>query len=115
MQSWLKLRPRPGRSDSTSSPLSNADTPSNNFSIQPMYSTVRPFGTAATRWGVDFRDHMADHRQIEGLGHAGNLHPLRNSADPDQVDHYDVDRTRLDHVAERNDAVDEFATADWRR
>src|SRR5262249_15821700 len=45
-----KVRPRPGWSDRTSSVFSRAAVPSNNCSIQPMYSTVSPFRTAATRW-----------------------------------------------------------------
>src|SRR5271166_1899813 len=45
-----KARPRPGRSGRISSLFSRAAVPSNNCSIQPMYSTVSPFGTAATRW-----------------------------------------------------------------
>src|ERR1700730_5178713 len=48
--SSLKSRPRPGRSERTSSLFSRAAVPSNNLSIQPMYSTVRPLGTAATSW-----------------------------------------------------------------
>src|SRR5262249_20603258 len=45
-----KPSPRPGRSGRISSLFSRAAVPSNNCSIQPMYSTVSPFGTAATRW-----------------------------------------------------------------
>src|SRR5262249_8545009 len=45
-----KLSPSPGRLESTSSLFSRAAVPSNSCSIQPMYSTVSPFGTAATRW-----------------------------------------------------------------
>ena len=77
-----------------------------------MYSTVSPLGTAATRW-ADFRDDVAHDRQVEGFGHASDLHPLRDAADPDQVDHDIVDGSCLDHVAEWDDAIDEFAAADW--
>ena len=63
---------------------------------------------------MEFRDHVADDGQVEGLGHAGHLHPLGDAADADQVDHHDVDGTRLDHVAERHDAPDILAPGNRR-
>jgi len=65
--------------------------------------------------GVNFRDDVANHRQVEGLGHAGDLHPLRDPADPDQIDHHVVYRACLDHMSKRHDAVDQLAAADRRR
>ena len=57
---------------------------------------------------------VADDRQVEGLGHAGDLHPLRGAADPREIDHDDVDRVRLDHLPERRDAPDILAARDRR-
>jgi hypothetical protein len=67
-----------------------------------MYSTVSPFGIAVD---VELGDEVADHGQVEGFRHAGNLHPLGDAARAQEVDHHDVDRPVLEHVAERHDAV----------
>src|SRR5271166_7168781 len=61
---------------------------------------------------VDFGDQMTDDGQVEGFGHAGDLQPLGDAADPNQVDHHDVDRVPFDHVTERDDAPDVFAAGD---
>ena len=57
---------------------------------------------------------VAHHRQVEGLGHGRDLHPLGDAAHPREVDHDDVDRARFDHVAEGHDAPDIFAAGDRR-
>ena len=64
---------------------------------------------------MDFGNEVADDRQVEGFGHAGDLHPLRDAADPHQIDHDDVDRARLDHVAEGHYPPDILAASDRRR
>src|SRR5204863_1398210 len=69
-------------------------------------------GNAGDKVGVEFGDDVADHRQVEGLGHAGDLEPRGDPAGAHQVDHHVIDRARVDHVAERDDAVQQFATAD---
>ena len=50
---------------------------------------------------VDLGEQVAHDRQVEGFGHAGDLHPVGDPAHPQQVDHHDVDRARFEHVAER--------------
>ena len=77
-----------------------------------MYSTVRPFGDRADQMHVDLRDAVADHRQVEGLGHAGDLEPRGDAARAHLVDHHDIDRAGFEHVAERHDAVEVFAAGD---
>ncbi len=52
---------------------------------------------------------MADHRQVEGLGHAGDLEPWGDAAAAHLIDHHNVDRAGFDHVAERDDAPEVFA------
>jgi hypothetical protein len=52
---------------------------------------------------VDLRHPVADHRQIEGFGHTGDLEPGRDAAGAHLIDHHDIDRARLHHVAERGD------------
>src|ERR1700756_1102483 len=52
----------------------------------------QPVRHRADQVDMDLGNEMADHRQIEGFGHAGDLHPLRDTADPHQVDHDNVDR-----------------------
>src|SRR5206468_12382537 len=61
---------------------------------------------------MHLRDQMADDRQVEGLRHAGDFQPLRDAADPYQIYHRDIDRARLQHVAERHNAPDIFAAGD---
>jgi hypothetical protein len=61
---------------------------------------------------MDLRDPVADHRQVEGLGHAGDLSPWGDAAAAHLIDHHNVDRTRLDHVAERDNAPEVFAAGD---
>ncbi len=58
---------------------------------------------------VDLRHAMADHRQVEGFGHAGDLEPGGDPARAHLVDHHDIDRAGLHHVAERHDPVEVFA------
>ena len=52
---------------------------------------------------------MADDRQVEGFGHAGDLEPWSDAAGAYLIDHHDVDRAGLEHVAERHDAPEVFA------
>ena len=63
---------------------------------------------------VDLRDQVAHHRQVEGLGHAGDLHPLRDAAHAQEIDHHDVDGAVLQQVAEGHDAVVVLAGGDRR-
>src|SRR5262249_5226969 len=64
---------------------------------------------------VDLRYQMANDRQIERLGHARDLHPLRDTAYAQEVDHHDVDRAVLEEMAEGDDAVVVLAGGDRRR
>ncbi len=48
---------------------------------------------------------MAHHRQIERFGHGRYLHPVRNAANTDQIDHDNIDRMGLDHVPKRRDTI----------
>jgi hypothetical protein len=43
----------------------------------------------------------ADDRQVERFRHARDLHPVRDAARAQQVDHHHVDRAMLEQVAER--------------
>jgi hypothetical protein len=63
---------------------------------------------------MDLRHAVADYRQVEGLGHAGDLQPWGNAAGAHLVDHHDIDRAGFEHVAERHDAVEVFAAGDRR-
>src|SRR5260370_21169449 len=61
---------------------------------------------------MHFRYEVTDHRQLEGLCHPGALEPLRDAADPHEIDHHDVDRARLQHVAEGRNAPEALAPGD---
>src|SRR4051812_33700046 len=63
---------------------------------------------------VDLRYAVADDRQVEGLGHAGDLEPRRDAARAHLIDHRDIDRALLDHVAERHDAPEVLAAGNRR-
>src|SRR5271166_347471 len=64
---------------------------------------------------MDLRHAMADHRQIEGFRHAGDLEPWRDAAGAHLIDHHDIDRAGLEHVAEWHDAPEVFAACNRRR
>src|SRR5436190_2146425 len=72
----------------------------------------QPVRHGADQMHMHLRDQVADDRQVERLGHAGDLQPLRDAADPHEIDHRNVDRAPLKHVAERHDAPDIFAAGD---
>src|SRR5204863_170275 len=48
----------------------------------------------------------------EGFRHAGDLHPRRDAAGAQHVDHHDIDRAVLEQMAEGRDPVDVFAGRD---
>src|SRR5271155_3036977 len=64
---------------------------------------------------MDLRHTMADHRQVESFRHAGDLEPWGDTAGAHLIDHDDVDRTGLEHVAERHHTPEVFATCNRRR
>ena len=74
-----------------------------------MYSTVRPLGAAATRCTWISGSRWLTTGRLKASRHAGDFHPVRDAAHPQQIDHDDVHRARLEHVAERRDAVHVFA------
>src|SRR6267142_1810601 len=62
-------------------------------------------GNGRDEMDVDLRHEVAHHGEVERLGHAGDLHPLRDAAHAQEVDHHDVDRARFQQMAEGYDAV----------
>ena len=75
-------------------------------------------GQAVGNGGHEMHVHLGHevthHRQVERLGHSRDLHPLRDAAHAQQVDHHDVDRAPLEQVTERDDAVVVLAGGDRR-
>src|SRR5262245_1225617 len=64
---------------------------------------------------MDLRHPVADHGQVEGVRHAGDLEPWRDAAATHLIDHHDIDRPRFHHVAERYNPPEVFATGNRRR
>ena len=58
---------------------------------------------------MHFRQQVAHHRQVEGLRHGGNLHPLRDATGAQHVDHWNINRAGFHHVAERHQPVEILA------
>ena len=63
---------------------------------------------------MHFRQQMAHDRQVEGLRHRGNLHPLRDATGAQHVDHRNIHRTGFHHVAERRQPVEILAAGQRR-
>src|SRR5215510_12205548 len=63
---------------------------------------------------VNLGDQMRDDRKVEGFRHAGDLHPLRDATDAHQINHDNVDRASLQHLAEGRYTVNVFAASDRR-
>ena len=77
-----------------------------------MYSTVSPFGIAPIRWTWTSGIRWLTTGRLKASAMPATLSHWRDAADPHQIDHHDIDRARLHHVAERHDAPDVFAAGD---
>ena len=80
-----------------------------------MYSTVRPFGTAPTRWTWISGTPWLTTGRLKASAMPAILSHGVMPPRAHLVDHRDIDRARFDHVAERHDAPQVLAAGDRRR